>query len=894
VPCQTDPVYIEQWLIKNKGENIIVFTTYQSGRIIAEISKNLDISFDVGIFDEAHKTVGSNKKLFSHLLLEENISISKRIFMTATERFYLGSDDSIISMNNTSIYGEVFTQMSFKEAIELNLLTDYKVITIEVGKSEISDFNKQNNLVQLNDKWKKETEARSLASMLALRKAMEQFPIKNAVSFHSSIDKAIRNKELQDHISTTYHFEPIVSYTVSGNQPTAKRNRIVQEFARNERALITNAKCLTEGVDVPNIDCIVFADPRKSKVDIVQALGRALRRKEGKEWGYVVLPVVYDEETKEIDNENFKEIVAILRGLASNDSRIIEYFEAKSSDKHTKRDESDSIFNFSVISEILDEKELEKHLEIRLWDKLSVYNWLQFEEARDFVHKLKLKSGEEWKDYCKFGQKPDDIPAAPDSTYKQDGWKDWGDWLGTGNVATQLREYKPFEEAREFVHKLKLKGVKEWREYCKSGLKPDDIPVNPDSVYKQDGWKGFGDWIGTGNVANFLREYKSFEEAREFVHKLKLKSQKEWSEYCKSGHKPEDIPASPESTYKQDGWKGMGDWLGTGSIAPFLREYKPFEVARDFVHKLNLKNREEWKEYCKSGNKPEDIPAVPQSTYKQDGWKGWGDWLGSGSIANFLREYISFEEAKEFVHNLKLKSQKEWFQYCKSGQKPEVIPANPDKIYKQDDWKGFGDWLGTGSVSSHLREYKSFVEARDFVHMLKLKSLKEWKKYCKTGHKPEDIPTNPNRTYKQDGWKGWGDWIGSDTVAPHLREYKSFEEAMEFVHELKLKGVKEWREYCKSGLKPDDIPANPDNIYKQDGWKGFGDWIGSGSVANFLKEFKSFEIARDFVHKLMFKNQKEWRDYCKSGQKPEDIPSNPDKTYKQNGWKGYGDWLGTG
>ena len=894
MPCQTDPVYIEQWLIKNKGENIIVFTTYQSGRIIAEISKNLDISFDVGIFDEAHKTVGSNKKLFSHLLLEENISISKRIFMTATERFYLGSDDSIISMNNTSIYGEVFTQMSFKEAIELNLLTDYKVITIEVGKSEISDFNKQNNLVQLNDKWKKETEARSLASMLALRKAMEQFPIKNAVSFHSSIDKAIRNKELQDHISTTYHFEPIVSYTVSGNQPTAKRNRIVQEFARNERALITNAKCLTEGVDVPNIDCIVFADPRKSKVDIVQALGRALRRKEGKEWGYVVLPVVYDEETKEIDNENFKEIVAILRGLASNDSRIIEYFEAKSSDKHTKRDESDSIFNFSVISEILDEKELEKHLEIRLWDKLSVYNWLQFEEARDFVHKLKLKSGEEWKDYCKFGQKPDDIPAAPDSTYKQDGWKDWGDWLGTGNVATQLREYKPFEEAREFVHKLKLKGVKEWREYCKSGLKPDDIPVNPDSVYKQDGWKGFGDWIGTGNVANFLREYKSFEEAREFVHKLKLKSQKEWSEYCKSGHKPEDIPASPESTYKQDGWKGMGDWLGTGSIAPFLREYKPFEVARDFVHKLNLKNREEWKEYCKSGNKPEDIPAVPQSTYKQDGWKGWGDWLGSGSIANFLREYISFEEAKEFVHNLKLKSQKEWFQYCKSGQKPEVIPANPDKIYKQDDWKGFGDWLGTGSVSSHLREYKSFVEARDFVHMLKLKSLKEWKKYCKTGHKPEDIPTNPNRTYKQDGWKGWGDWIGSDTVAPHLREYKSFEEAMEFVHELKLKGVKEWREYCKSGLKPDDIPANPDNIYKQDGWKGFGDWIGSGSVANFLKEFKSFEIARDFVHKLMFKNQKEWRDYCKSGQKPEDIPSNPDKTYKQNGWKGYGDWLGTG
>jgi predicted helicase len=202
VPCQTDPIYIENWLLENKNENIVIFTTYQSGRIIAEISKNLNFTFNVGIFDEAHKTVGSGKKLFSHLLFEENISIEKRIFMTATERFYAGSKDDIISMDDTDIYGDTFAQMSFKEAIEMELLTDYKVITIDVKKSEIAEFIKDNNLVQLNDKWKKETEARSLASMLALRKAMKLFPIKNAVSFHSSIDKAVRNKELQTYITT--------------------------------------------------------------------------------------------------------------------------------------------------------------------------------------------------------------------------------------------------------------------------------------------------------------------------------------------------------------------------------------------------------------------------------------------------------------------------------------------------------------------------------------------------------------------------------------------------------------------------------------------------------------------------------------------------------------------
>ena len=273
VPCVTDPEYIENWLAENVNEEKVIFTTYQSGRIIAEISKKLAFTFDVGIFDEAHKTVGSDKKLFSHLLFSKNISIAKRIFMTATERFYEGSKDDIISMDDEDIYGDTFALMSFKEAIELQLLTDYKVITIDIQKSEIADFIRDNNLVQLNDKWKKETEARSLASMLALRKAMKRFNIKNAVSFHSSIEKARRNKDLQQYITDTYDYQPIDTYTVSGKDATTKRNDIVQEFAKSDKALITNARCLTEGVDVPNIDCIVFADPRKSRVDIVQASG---------------------------------------------------------------------------------------------------------------------------------------------------------------------------------------------------------------------------------------------------------------------------------------------------------------------------------------------------------------------------------------------------------------------------------------------------------------------------------------------------------------------------------------------------------------------------------------------------------------------------------------------
>jgi len=119
-----------------------------------------------------------------------------------------------------------------------------------------------------------------------------------------------------------------------------------------------------------------------------------------------------------------------------------------------------------------------------------------FEEARDFVHRLKLKSNKNWRDYCKSGQKPDDIPAVPDKTYKQDGWNTWGDWLGTGSVNSKFKEYKSFEEARDFVHKLKLKSGEEWKNYCKSGQKPEDIPAYPNQTYKQVGWKGMGDWLG--------------------------------------------------------------------------------------------------------------------------------------------------------------------------------------------------------------------------------------------------------------------------------------------------------------------------------------------------------------------------------------------------------------
>jgi hypothetical protein len=157
--------------------------------------------------------------------------------------------------------------------------------------------------------------------------------------------------------------------------------------------------------------------------------------------------------------------------------------------------------------------------------------------------------------------------------------------------------------------------------------------------------------------------------------------------HCKSGEKPADIPNTPQSVYANDGWSGIGDWLGTGKLPP--GQYRSFKDARAFVHALGLKSGTEWKEYCRSGNKPADIPAIPHNGYANDGWAGMRDWLGTGAVVSRFRQYRSFKEARTFARGLKLKSKIEWSGYCRSGKKPEDIPADPRGVYLNDGWSGW-------------------------------------------------------------------------------------------------------------------------------------------------------------------------------------------------------------
>jgi superfamily II DNA or RNA helicase len=800
VPCYTDSDKISAWLKKKPKGLQVVFTTYQSGETLAEAARKSRVSFDLGIMDEAHKTVGDSEKLFSHLLRDSNVKIRRRVFMTATERRYAGKFDSVLSMEDSEIYGDTFHLLSFKKAIEFQppILSDYKIISIVVTRKEVAQLIQKNAFVKPDrGLWNKEIEADTLASLIALRKAMRDYPIRHAVSFHSTIGRA---KIFKDHNDTFTRinkgFSGLAAFHVSGSTPTGTRSKIIGEFSRSHRALITNARCLTEGVDVPDIDCVLFADPRRSAVDIVQAVGRALRPSEGKKYGYVIIPILHDDtgaDDESLESETFKEILTTLRALAANDERIVEYFRAISQGRqHQARG---VIVEFDIDEKIAKRINLQRfiqEIELKCWNRLAKLSWRPFEEARAFVHTLELKNRDQWRAFCKGqmprkGTLPFDIPSTPNRTYAGIGWNGLGDWLGTGTIAPRFKVYLPYEEARAFVQSLNLKSQKEWYKFTKKqmpekGTLPEDIPANPQRTYKQRGWKGFGNWLGTGTIAPRLKVYLPYEEARAFVRSLDLKNELEWIRFCKGqlpekGILPSNIPASAKKVYASEGWNGIGDWLGTGRIANINIIYRRFAHARAFVHSLKLKNRDEWQKYCKGqmpevGTLPADIPANPDNTYATEGWNGIGDWLGTGTIATKSRDFLPFHEARAFVHSLKLKSTSEWKRFC-AGQYPEKgilptnIPSNPNRTYAANDWNGIGDWLGTGIIPTQLRVYLPFEEARAFVHSLSLKSQTEWSKFCKgqlpeKGTLPLNIPSAAHRIYATKGWKGLRDWVGKE------------------------------------------------------------------------------------------------------------------------------------
>ena len=260
------------------------------------------------------------------------------------------------------------------------------------------------------------------------------------------------------------------------------------------------------------------------------------------------------------------------------------------------------------------------------WNKLTC---LAFEEARAIVRTHKLANKIEWATWCKdSGQRPSNIPTNPHIKYRDDGWISYPDWMGYTRFSPKVDSMLPFAAAKAIVHTLKLGSFEEWIEWAnKSGKRPPNIPSNPSTYYRGNGWLYYSDWMGYKGRA--VGRMLPFVAARAIVWKLKLKSVKEWEAWRKAGHRPSNIPADPARVYRDDGFISYSDWMGYKANRA-RGQMLPFAQARDYVRKFKLGSKKEWRAWSNSasGKRPSNNPSKPQEVYRDVGWISMPDWLG--------------------------------------------------------------------------------------------------------------------------------------------------------------------------------------------------------------------------------------------------------------------------
>jgi superfamily II DNA or RNA helicase len=336
VPVTTNPERIGRFLRRRGGAMKVVLATYQSSPQLASAQGARTPTFDLVIADEAHRCTGPQAGVFATVLDAEKIKARKRLFMTATPRYFTGrvnrlaqeAEWEVASMDDEKRFGQVLHRLAFAQAIDEDLLSDYQVVVVGVTDRSYRQMAERGAFVTTNGE--RITDARTLARQIGLLRAIRNHDLHRIVSFHSRIGNA---RGFAASILQVANWLPVdlaplgrlwaahVSGEMSSGERDARLNRL-RAVANGERGLLTNARCLAEGVDVPTLDGIAFVDPRHSQVDVVQAVGRAIRKAEDKSFGTIVIPVFVGDETdaeQALEGSDFDRVWQVIRALRDQD-----------------------------------------------------------------------------------------------------------------------------------------------------------------------------------------------------------------------------------------------------------------------------------------------------------------------------------------------------------------------------------------------------------------------------------------------------------------------------------------------------------------------------------------------------------------------------------------------
>ena len=379
----TDAKVVKDFVSDNQSGVNVIFSTYQSAEVVAKGLKGQTV--DLGIFDEAHKTTGPKEGLFAFGLSDKNIRIKKRLFLTATPRHYnlrkrdKEGDYQTISMSDEAVYGKMSYRLSFSAAVAADIIVPYKVIiSVSLNKEVDAELLRRGSTRVRRD----EIQAKWVANQIALKRAIEKTKASKIITFHSRVDTA---EEFAGDSARGFkeHVKGFDVFHVNGSQNAADRKALLEGFKAAPKGLITNARCLTEGVDVPAVDMVAFVDPRKSKIDIAQAAGRAMRQSKAtnKKLGYIVVPLFIEQKKGETEAEaftraGFDEVAEVLAAMLESDDDLVdtvkELQQARGrGDKFNPRQLHEKI---EVIGPAINLNKLTRSIDIAILDQLG-FSW---------------------------------------------------------------------------------------------------------------------------------------------------------------------------------------------------------------------------------------------------------------------------------------------------------------------------------------------------------------------------------------------------------------------------------------------------------------------------------------------------------------------------------------
>jgi predicted helicase len=404
--------------LKNNSK-VVVIMTYHSSDLIINVCKKLKYTFDFGIYDEAHRTIGEEDKCFTNLITS-GIE-KKRLFMTATEKIYNYCKQSggkrkkteeqkekILSMDNEKIYGKEIYKYSMRQAIEDNVLVDYRLIAPFINSNKYEEQILNNQFVHTGPaSLVKEDnvifDTKLILTGLMIISSMEQYKFKHLLIFSNTNDRA---KKLINFIEiylnkSDHNLKNIINCKyLSGNDSMNKRKGEVKEFENCEVGIISSARIFGEGVDIKICDAICFADGKSSSVDIVQYVGRCLRKYDlmPDKISYVLVPFILDENVDffDYDNQSYVKLRKILKTIGTTDEMITEKFIIMDCNKNKYKliDKSETIVKYENDGKI-DINEFTKNILSKLFDKTGetidiTRNILIFENKRRYENNEEL------------------------------------------------------------------------------------------------------------------------------------------------------------------------------------------------------------------------------------------------------------------------------------------------------------------------------------------------------------------------------------------------------------------------------------------------------------------------------------------------------------------------